>query len=70
MKKLLILVVLLVMIGSASAATRWFNHFDASGTNDLWSNNGNWNNLEPPFPSGLDGVMFYPNNGAGGLCQP
>lgn len=69
MKKLLVLLVVFAIVGSASADTRWFSHWDGSGTNDLWSNGGNWHNGQYPFPSGLDDVMLYPNGGTGGLCQ-
>jgi hypothetical protein len=66
MNKVLILLVVLMMVGSASAA--WFNHYTPTG-NDLWSSDGNWNLSTPPVGDGSDGLTLFPNNGTGGLCQ-
>lgn len=67
MKRVITMMVLIGLVGSASAATAWFDQVGGTG-NDLWSDGGNWNNGIGPL-SGVDGVSLYANNGAGGLCQ-
>jgi hypothetical protein len=68
MKRMITMLVMIGLVGSAMADARWFNHWQVTG-NDLWSDNNNWNNGQRPQPGGLDTVFLYPNGGTGGLCQ-
>ncbi|RKX46911.1 MAG: hypothetical protein DRP64_02535 [Verrucomicrobia bacterium] len=68
MKRMIVTLVLLGLVGPASADPKWFNHWGGTG-NNLWSDINNWNNGQAPLPSGLDDVYLFPNGGTGGLIQ-
>ena len=70
MKRIITLLALLGLVGSASAFDDWFDHSNTPG-DDLWSSPGNWNTGQLPNAGGAttNRVMLYPNAGAGGLSQ-
>jgi hypothetical protein len=63
MKRIVTMLVMIGLVGSAMADTRWFTG-DGS-----WLDSNNWFNGQAPQPTGLDDLMLFPNGGTSGLSQ-
>ena len=67
MKRIITMLALLGLVGSATASDYWFDHSTDPVTSDFWSDLANWNT--DALPTAADRVMLYPNAGAGGLSR-